>query len=220
MCPLPAQSRVFTCEFYPDRHNALISEEEILKTKFTLLIAAVILVAVAPAQAQLTYTSTPALAIPDNDPVTGITDMIVVPDNGIITDLNVQITVTHTWVGDLIFTLEHVNTTNAQILIDRMGVPATGAGCADDDLDVWIDDEGLDGDIEDTCLTGPPAAFGDYVGGDPADPTLLANYDGEDIIGDWTMTVTDNAGGDIGTLEAWTIEEPVIPVELQAFTIE
>ncbi len=190
-----------------------------MKRTIFVLAAAVALLVVAPAQAQLTYTSTPALAIPDNNPV-GATDTIVVPDSGIITDLNVQITATHTWVGDLIFTLEHTDTTTSVVMIDRMGFPTLTFGCSSNDLDLWIDDEGTDGNIEDTCLAGPPAAFGRYVGGDPANPTLMTAFDGDDINGTWVLTVSDNAGGDTGVLDAWTIEEPVLPVELQAFSIE
>ncbi len=190
-----------------------------MKRTLFVLAAAVALLIVAPVQAQLTYTSTPALAIPDNDPI-GVTDTIVVPDNGIITDLNVQVIALHTWVGDLIFSLEHTDTATTAVMIDRMGVPASTFGCSSNDLTVWIDDEGLGGNIEDTCDAGPPAANGSFVGGDPANATLMASFDGEDINGTWVLTVSDNAGGDTGMLDAWTIEEPVIPVELQSFSIE
>lgn len=187
-----------------------------MKRTIFVLAAAVALLTVAPAQAQLTYTSTPALPITDNDPL-GVTDTIVVPDNGIITDLNVQVIALHSWVGDLIFSLEHTDTTTTAVMIDRMGNPASTFGCAEDNLTAWIDDEGGDGNIEDTCV---PNATGSFVGGDPANPALMAGFDGEDINGTWVLTVSDNAGGDTGMLDAWTIEEPVIPVELQAFSIE
>jgi len=190
-----------------------------MKLKFLVLLAAVALLSVVPAQAQLTYTSTPALPITDNDPL-GVTDTIVVPDNGIITDLNVQVIAMHSWVGDLIFSVEHTDTVTTAVMIDRMGVPASSFGCASDDLIAWIDDEGPDGNIEDTCDPGPPAANGSFVGGDPANPTLMAGFDGQDINGTWVLTVSDNAAGDTGMLDSWTIEEPVIPVELQSFSIE
>lgn len=190
-----------------------------MKTKLFVLTAAVALLAAGSAHAQLTYTSTPALAIPDNDPV-GVSDDIVVPDNANITDLNIQLTVTHTWVGDLIFTLEHVDTATTMVLADRAGVPASTFGCSTDNLDLWIDDEGVDGNYEDTCLPTPPAITGSVVGGDPANVTLMAAFDGENINGTWRLTVSDNAGGDTGTLDSWTIEEPVVPVELQSFSIQ
>jgi subtilisin-like proprotein convertase family protein len=187
-------------------------------TKILVITIAAIAIAGA-AHAQLTYTSSPSVAIPDNDP-TGVSDNIVVMDSGIITDLNVQITATHTWVGDLIFTLRHVDTGTTVVLGDRAGVPGTTFGCSSDNVDAWIDDEGTDGNYETTCNASPPAISGTLVGGDPPSTTLLAAFDGEDIGGTWTLTASDNASGDTGTLVSWTIEEPVIPVELQSFSIE
>lgn len=62
-----------------------------------------------PATAK-TYESTAASAIPDNDS-TGITSVIDVPDAGTASSIQVDLDVTHTWVGDLKITLEHGGTT-------------------------------------------------------------------------------------------------------------
>ncbi|MCP4001401.1 MAG: hypothetical protein GY727_10870, partial [Gammaproteobacteria bacterium] len=51
--------------------------------------------------------SSPNLAIPD---AASVTDTLVVSDSGSLTDLNVSVDVTHSYVGDLIFTLTHVDT--------------------------------------------------------------------------------------------------------------
>ncbi len=48
--------------------------------------------------------SSPAIAIPDNDPA-GITDSIDIVATGDISDVRVWVDITHTWIGDLVVTL-------------------------------------------------------------------------------------------------------------------
>jgi subtilisin-like proprotein convertase family protein/subtilisin family serine protease len=52
----------------------------------------------------ITKTSTPSKAIPDNNPV-GITDVITVDDEGSVSEIKIDIDITHTYVGDLIIKL-------------------------------------------------------------------------------------------------------------------
>jgi len=52
-----------------------------------------------PAQ-QLHYSATPNISIPDND-TTGIQDVIQIPDAGQIEEIQVQVDIMHTWIGDL-----------------------------------------------------------------------------------------------------------------------
>ncbi|WP_201770360.1 proprotein convertase P-domain-containing protein, partial [Altibacter lentus] len=142
-----------------------------------------------------TVSDTPALAIPDNDPV-GASTTITVADDFVITDLNVAMDITHTWVGDLIITLESPAGTTA-VLVDRMGTTTGGVGCSSNDLEITLDDEATL-PIEDECQAGPPAASGDFTPNNP-----LSIFDGESTVGDWILTITDNAGGDTGTLNSW-----------------
>lgn len=144
------------------------------------------------------------LAIPDDDP-NGITTDIVLTDPGNITDLDVQINATHTWVGDMRFDLEHVETGTMVTFYDQPGVPASTFGCAGDNLDAIINDEGPDGDVEDECGAGVPSIAGDFVGGDPANTSLLAAFDGETVAGTWRLTASDHAGGDTGTVVEWCV---------------
>ncbi|HRQ39383.1 MAG TPA: choice-of-anchor B family protein [Chloroflexota bacterium] len=148
------------------------------------------------------FCATPNLSIPDNNP-TGASHTINIPTSANILDVDIYINATHTWVGDLRFVVNH-NATNATI-IDRPGVPASTFGCSGDNYDVTINDEGPDGNIETQCAASAPAIFGDRVGGDPPNTSLLAAYDGMDIGGDWTITVSDLAGGDTGTLVEWCV---------------
>ncbi len=147
------------------------------------------------------FCATPNLSIPDNNP-TGVSHTMNIPASANILDMDIYVNATHTWVGDLRFVVSH-NATNATI-IDRPGVPASTFGCSGNDYDVTVNDEGPDGNIETQCADAP-AIFGDRVGGDPPNSSLLAAYDGMDITGDWTITVSDHAGGDTGTLVEWCV---------------
>ena len=126
---------------------------------------------------------------------------------------------THTWVGDLVFTVTH--SSGEAVIYDQPGVPASTFGCSGDNVDATINDEGVDGDVETTCLVNPAIA-GDLVGGDPPDNTLLSTqFDGLDWTGDWVLNVSDNVGGDSGTLTEWCLvisgdaggDPPIIEVD-------
>ncbi|MFH1435911.1 MAG: proprotein convertase P-domain-containing protein, partial [Pseudomonadota bacterium] len=54
----------------------------------------------------LRFENTTPLAIPDNDP-TGVTSVIEIPGNAVISSLEVEIDLTHTYVGDLYLVLAH-----------------------------------------------------------------------------------------------------------------
>ncbi len=152
--------------------------------------------------------SSPALAIPDNLPA-GVVDSINWGVGLTIVDLDVYINATHTWVGDLRFTLQHVPSGTTAVLIDRPGVPASTFGCSGNDYDVTVDDEGPDTAIESQC-SNLPAISGRAPGGDPPNTSLLAAFDGESTSGVWTLTVVDNAAGDTGSLAQWCLQATVI----------
>ena len=147
---------------------------------------------------------TGSVAIPDNN-TTGVTNVLS-GSSGILTDLNVRIEATHTWVGDVIVTLTHGSTTRA--LIDRPGrVGTSGTGCSANDIAVTADDEGADGTIEAACAGTPPA-----VGGIRTPNEALSAFDGQDFAGNWTLTVSDNAGADIGNLTRWCLYPSMVTV--------
>ncbi|HRI56725.1 MAG TPA: hypothetical protein PK170_06480, partial [Anaerolineae bacterium] len=151
--------------------------------------------------------STPNVAIPDNNP-TGVSDTITVPDNAAILDLDVYIRAAHTWVGDVSFTLQHVETATTAVLVNRPGVPASTFGCSGDNYDVTVNDEGASTPIENQCAN-LPAITGDAPGGDPPNTSLLAAFDGQSTQGSWVLTATDAAGGDTGTLNEWCVRATV-----------
>jgi len=165
------------------------------------------------------FCSTTTIVIPDNDPG-GVTDALVIAESFLITDLNVGVSVAHSWVGDLIFTLEHVDTGTTAVIIDRVGVPVVSTvGCGGDDILAEIDDEAAL-PVEDECADAVPTINGSFIGGDPANNSLLAAFAGEDINGTWTMTVSDNAGLDTGVMNEWCLVTTPVPVELMGFSVE
>jgi len=146
------------------------------------------------------YCISPNAEIPDEGQ---LQSTMTISDTLSIPDLNVKIVAPHTWSGDLIFTLEKAGGPTATI-IDRPGYPTSSFGCGGDNYTVTIDDEGLDGSAELFCEDNP-AIWGDLVGGDPPQP-VLSVFDGLDLAGDWTLTVSDNAGDDVGSLLSWCLE--------------
>mgnify|MGYP000375852348 CR=1 FL=1 len=151
----------------------------------------------------------PALAIPDNDPA-GISTTMTVTDDFVITDLNVDLDISHTWVGDMIVTLESPAGTSV-VIVDQMGVPDTQFGCAEDDLQITLDDEGA-APIEDECSGSP--ITGVFTPNNP-----LSAFDGESSMGVWTLTVSDNAGGDTGTINSWNLVYDFDPIVAPPFDV-
>ncbi len=150
----------------------------------------------------VTYESFPNAPLPDNAP--GVSDTITVPDSVTITDVDVVLQVTHTWVGDLCVTLTH-NLVTVRVIARPGLVPdtcnATGCcGCPENNYaGIILDDEGSGGAIENQCvfnLTSPP----NYTPNE-----ALSTFDGLDSAGDWTLTISDNAGLDLGTFDSWAL---------------
>jgi len=134
-------------------------------------------------------------AIPDNDPA-GVDMQLVVGDTGNILDMMVEVNATHTWVGDLIFTLTHEDTGTSVTLMDRPGVPTSTFGCGDNDVDAVFDDASGN-PVEGECSATPPA-----IGGFVQPQAALSAFIGEDLSGTWTLNANDNAGADTGQLNS------------------
>jgi subtilisin-like proprotein convertase family protein len=145
--------------------------------------------------AYATYCATPNQTIADN---TTATTTLNIPSGGALVDVDVFITATHTWVGDLQFTLG--NGTNSSMVVDRPGYTGSGFGCSGDNVGARLDDEGASGPVESQCSTTPPALFGNPTPNNP-----LSVFDGQTLAGTWSLAVRDNAGGDTGVLQSWCV---------------
>ncbi|MHC4218767.1 MAG: hypothetical protein ACYSU7_09975 [Planctomycetota bacterium] len=148
--------------------------------------------------------SAPNITIPDNV-AGGASDTINMGMSFDILDLDVDLTVAHTWTGDLCVTLSKDGGPAIE-LIRRPGLdpdtcgPGSCCGCPEDNwAGIILDDEGGGGPIEGACaenLSSPP----NYVPNNP-----LSFFDGIDSAGAWTLTVSDGAAGDIGTFVSWSL---------------
>lgn len=148
--------------------------------------------------------SSPNLAIPDGDRL-GTTDEIVVSETITLADLDVFLDVSHTWVGDLTFSLSHLDTGTTITLVDRPGVPASTYGCYADDMAVILDDEAGVW-VEDLCNV-----TGTAVSGAVRPVNALSSFDNELLSGTWRLTAIDNIPNDAGTLNEWCLRPTSIP---------
>ena len=144
------------------------------------------------------------LAIPDNN-TTGVTDSQTVALSGALTDLNVSVRATHTWVGDLIFTVRNVATNTSVTVVDRPGLPASTAGCSNNHINATLDDQ-ASLPVETQCAastatTPPPYA----IDGTFTPNNLLSAFNGQNLAGAWELNVSDRAGLDTGTLTQWCL---------------
>jgi subtilisin-like proprotein convertase family protein len=140
------------------------------------------------------------LAIPDHSEG-GVDDCISIPlaETQTITDLDVSLNITHTWVGDLVVSLTHVDTGTRVVLLDQ-------PGCGSDNVRATFTDEAAE-PAEDQCNEAPPAIYGFLQ---PSE--ALSAFDGELIGGTWRITVSDLAPNDTGMLDSWSLLPTYGPV--------
>jgi subtilisin-like proprotein convertase family protein len=144
--------------------------------------------------------SSPGIAIPDGDPVTGVTDTISAVDSDFIGDLDIVLLIEHSYVGDITATVSHDGV--SVDLLARPGLPAVGEfGCGEADIDAVFDDEAT-ASAEDTCRAQKPAIFGRV---NLAPNGVLSDFDNQDFLGSWDLQVTDSEDGDTGSLLRWCL---------------
>jgi subtilisin-like proprotein convertase family protein len=139
----------------------------------------------------------PALAIPDNLPA-GVSDTLILSDTSVLLGLKLSIKTTHTWVGDLKYTLSKGAATSA--VIDRPGSPASTNGCSSDNIDVTLDAAAAN-PVENACNGTSPALGGTLSPNAPG----FTPFAGLTLAGTWTLNVSDNANIDVGTLTQWCL---------------
>ena len=155
--------------------------------------AAVALVLLAPAPtnaAVQTYSSAPAAVIPEALPPgpgtpQSVTDTITINDSGSINDVNVSVTFQHPEINDIGISLTDPSGAVTVVLI------STEIGPGDGFSNVTFDDEApgsWPGFITNgTCLVNQTYQ---------PDPGSLADFDGLDVNGTWTLEVSDHFFGD------------------------
>jgi proprotein convertase P-domain-containing protein len=137
--------------------------------------------------------------LPLKTDLAGTTSVIHVPQSATIEDLSVHVDIRHYSIGSLGFALTSPAGTTITLL-DRPGFPPF-PGCENADVDVTFTDG--EPDPEDICASpagGTPWPV--HVAG-PTQP--LAIFAGENMQGDWTLTVYDYWGNSIGAILDWSL---------------
>lgn len=154
-------------------------------------------------------------AIPDCSFATGPgswSDAIVIDplDTERIFDVNVGLRVTHTFVSDLVVTLEHDDGDSLRTvtLMSQVGMAETDpfnqcdcCGLSSSNVNVTFDDLGTNS-IE--TATGLSGSFQPDAGA-TGWPGRLSTFTGMKRGGDWTLTVYDSGFDDEGTLDSWSL---------------
>lgn len=111
--------------------------------------------------------------IPDNN-ATGISQSVTIAPGILIDKVEVDLSISHGWIGDLRVVLIAPDGTES-VLVNRPGInPDTNSGGGSSQNNINF--------------------------------TLTSNqFWGETSGGQWTLVVSDNAGGDVGTLNNWTL---------------
>jgi subtilisin-like proprotein convertase family protein len=154
----------------------------------------------APAEATSVSSSTPALPIPDVSTVADTQTLTGLPTY--LDKVALYVEITHTFPGDLDMTLTSPLGTVVKVTTDN------GGGSNDVFNGTSFDPDSTDpvtdhayGDMVIVPLLAPEGSFDNFLGEDPN--------------GLWTLTITDDAGADIGTLVRWdlsiTTTAPVSP---------
>ncbi|MEM7113059.1 MAG: choice-of-anchor B family protein [Chloroflexota bacterium] len=147
-----------------------------------------------------TYNSTDIpQALPNG--TTSVSSNLSISGSGTIYDLNVDLDMSHIWVGDLSMALEHQDTGTSVTILDRPGVPASTYGCSGDNIVATLDDAAA------SAVEGQCAGTNPTIGGTFSPNNALSSFNGESGNGTWVLTVTDHyPSADDGTLNGWSVE--------------
>lgn len=130
-------------------------------------------------------------------------DDILVKDNFKVTDVTVRLyNLTHTWVGDLIVQLHHLETGTTVDLIRRPGKPYYSSSGFSHDLngDYNFNDHNTSS-FESAAGGNKVIPSGNYTATD----SLKAFY-GLSATGTWRLLISDCFPGDSGSLGSWKLE--------------
>jgi len=133
-----------------------------------------------------------------------VTSTLTISDAGAITDVNVgNLDITHTWTADVVVSLTSPAGTTITIVDQVCG--------QQDDIDLNLDDEASTPYANIPC----PA-----IGGGTYQPNeALSAFDGEDLNGNWVLTIFDDTNQDGGTLNSWELGICYVPTSTNPLTV-
>ena len=169
------------------------------KKKILLFVGALLLALPSPSPADLTF-SYAATDLPKPIYDLGTTQSVInVSDHGIITDLNVFLSLSHGWLSDVVISVAH-GATSVWLCYRENGAGSGITATFDDSAGTSINNSF-------------PPFNGTYRPTTKAAPNLLSAFNGQDLFGAWTLTVADTTRGDGGMLYNFGINGTV-PVPL------
>ena len=134
-------------------------------------------------------------------------DGMTVTKSGRIQSMKVYLDVSHTFVNDLVFTLEQKSTSKKITLINRPTTPPPNElVCTGNDIDVTLDDNASTA-VDLSCNNSVIPA----ISGVKRPYMLLLVYNGEQMSGQWEMVARDERAGDSGVLNRWCLEFQYTP---------
>lgn len=147
-------------------------------------------------------------AIPDSSFAgPGSASSSIVTTGGTVQGLTVTLSgLNHTWAGDLIISLS--NGSSSIDLINRPGFPALSFGYSWDLDGTYTFDDAAGQSFEGF---GNPGSGSILPSGSYAPEGALSSFNGGSFAGTWTLSISDNAGGDTGSFNGWTITNVPAP---------
>lgn len=157
------------------------------------LIATTALVVSAGAGMGQSFSSTDTpLRVPLTGSSGNLTSTITVPAIGTIDDVNLSFNLSHTWGGDLLIRLTAPSGTNFVAVNNETS--GTGCGSSADFAGSYT--------FDDEAGAGFSFTPGTYTVGANGSGSM-ADFEGENAGGIWSLFIDDQCGGDIGTLNSW-----------------
>jgi hypothetical protein len=160
-----------------------------------------------------------------NTPSSVFTSDIIVGSGGTIGSFNNVsfLGLNHTWVGDLLVTITHVDTGTTVELFDRIGKTTAGTGSAGSNDNFLaantytiVESGGLN--FPNTAGTNANLATGSYnrfTNGSAGESGFSTNtfgaFAGQSVTGTWRLSVTDFWTGDTGGIQGWTFNVTPVP---------
>jgi len=137
------------------------------------------------------YNSPSSLGIAITDNGGGFTQnhIINIPDSATLSDINIGIDITHTYIGDLAIAVLSPNST--ELLLK-----------SSNDCD---SEENIVGRFDDSAIIFNCSNAASNIASKPIND-LLSGFNGEDTFGNWTIKLGDFENGDTGTLNSWFVE--------------
>lgn len=208
-----------------------------LVTSHALLITLALGLTLLAAAQNFTTTDPPAAVVDNTGTYSGCQTIVVPVQGSVMCPIEVQVSVSHTWVGDLSLRLTSPGGTELTLL-NRPGRTTSGDGNSDDLVDttpILFSDTAASALLAEEMGNGCAGTIGvtpgcpdNYLPAPdaldtplPGDGTSFDDFLGDPLNGLWTLCGADSAGGDTGTLVSWTLRiNGLWPVELESFTVE